>query len=110
MRSTTYISKALVDIAAERERQIFVEGFDNELSTAALVYAAHGSGFDVITVDELRIRFWPWAQSWFKPTEDRRRSLVKAAALIAAEIEKMDRRAGLDVRHKLTHPPGGVLG
>ena len=33
---------------------------------------------------------WPWARSWWKPT-DRRRDLIKAAALIIAEIARLDR-------------------
>ncbi|TIM14496.1 MAG: hypothetical protein E5Y67_12520 [Mesorhizobium sp.] len=35
---------------------------------------------------------WPWDASWWKPTA-RRRDLVKAGALIAAEIERIDRLA-----------------
>ena len=33
---------------------------------------------------------WPWVRRWWKPT-DRRRDLVKAGALILAEIERLDR-------------------
>lgn len=33
---------------------------------------------------------WPWDGQWWKPT-DRRRNLVKAGALIAAEIDRLDR-------------------
>ncbi len=35
---------------------------------------------------------WPesWASCWFKP-KDRRRDLIKAGALILAEIERLDR-------------------
>jgi hypothetical protein len=35
---------------------------------------------------------WPWPESWWKPTGDRR-NLVKAGALILAEIERIDRAA-----------------
>lgn len=35
---------------------------------------------------------WPWDGKWWKPTE-RRRDLIKAAALIVAEIERLDRKA-----------------
>jgi len=38
-------------------------------------------------------RGWPWAKSWWKPAS-LRRSLVKAAALLIAEIERIDRRNG----------------
>lgn len=37
--------------------------------------------------------FWPWDACWWKPTpEDRVRELVKAGALITAEIDRL--RAG----------------
>lgn len=36
---------------------------------------------------------WPWPSEWWKPT-DVRRDLVKAGALILAEIERLDRAAG----------------
>jgi hypothetical protein len=35
---------------------------------------------------------WPWDLKWWKPTTPRR-DLVKAAALIVAEIERLDRAA-----------------
>ena len=35
---------------------------------------------------------WPWDESWFKPTpDDRIRELVKAGALILAEIDRLQR-------------------
>lgn len=39
-------------------------------------------------------KHWPlsWAKSWLKP-KDRRRDLIRAAALIIAEIERLDRAA-----------------
>lgn len=37
---------------------------------------------------------WPFDRRWFKPT-DPRRDLVKAAALILAEIDRMDRASSL---------------
>lgn len=33
---------------------------------------------------------WPWNGRWWKPT-NRRRDLIKAGALIVAEIERLDR-------------------
>ena len=33
---------------------------------------------------------WPWAVEWYKP-KDRRRDLIRAAALLVAEIERLDR-------------------
>ena len=37
-------------------------------------------------------RMWPgWAWSWWKP-KNRRHDLIRAAALIVAEIERIDRQ------------------
>jgi hypothetical protein len=36
--------------------------------------------------------FWPWPPEWWKPC-DRRANLVRAAALLIAEIERIDRAA-----------------
>jgi len=36
--------------------------------------------------------WWPWDREYWKPT-DRKRMLVKAGALIAAEIDRLDRVA-----------------
>ena len=38
-------------------------------------------------------RYWPWDREWWKPTTQRR-DLVKAGALILAEIERIDRASG----------------
>jgi hypothetical protein len=92
---------ALDDIAAERRRQIAAEGFDAQhddnyppgtLALAGAVYALpnaeaeslHGSGVPVW------LAFWPWDREWLRKG-DRRRDLVKAAALIVAEIDRLDR-------------------
>jgi hypothetical protein len=32
---------------------------------------------------------WPWDAKWWKPSVDHVRNLVKAGALIAAEIDRM---------------------
>lgn len=83
------------EIAAERERQIQEEGWDAEhddehpegnLSAAAACYAA-----GVQLYDEQERNIWPWEERWWKP-KNRRRDLIRAAALIIAEIEKMDRK------------------
>lgn len=90
-------------IAIERERQIAVEGFtaaqddsytDGQLANAAACYAKHpGSrkcgGFEVPKI-------WPWSPLYWKPTfnkgnEGRIEELVKAGALIVAEIDRLRR-------------------
>ncbi len=85
-------------IAAERERQISEEGWtpqhddkyqESELASAAACYCFAGASY-VMAHDGYPPKWWPWAASWWKPT-DRRRDLVKAGALIAAEIDRLDR-------------------
>ena len=36
---------------------------------------------------------WPWEKNWWKPSDDKIRNLVKAGALIAAEIDRLQRKA-----------------
>lgn len=104
-------SRALLDVAAERRRQVEAEGWslDHDLTNndggtlvqAAVVYALAAIGDpqerDVMEAHGLDgaepyIRnHWPqeWAGSWFKPKTPRR-DLVRAAALLLAEIERRD--------------------
>lgn len=95
------MGSALQDIAAERQRQTEVEGWDSThddhyvdgaLALAAASYAfssAHRRGRrGFASVPDI----WPWHKAWWKPAEPRR-DLVKAGALIVAEIERLDRLA-----------------
>lgn len=93
------LTDAARDVLAERRRQVEQEGWtsehDNEhdsgeMPSAAACYslsAGHWSG-------ALFEKFWPahWSRNWWKPTTPRR-DLVKAGALILAEIERLDRSA-----------------
>lgn len=82
-------------IAAERQRQIEKEGWtashdddhdDGELALAAACYANPTRGVSFPP------NFWPWAEEWWKPSPgDRVRELVKAGALLAAEIDRLQR-------------------
>ena len=88
------------DVLNERLRQIMGERFkreeddrykNGELSAAAACYARsayqHISGSEAVLHPPL---LWPFGRPWWKPTTARR-DLVKAAALILAEIERLDR-------------------
>ena len=86
-------------IAAERKRQVEAEGYSqehddsyqyNELACAASWYAMPSVTRDALEVSDMD--FWPWRKQFFKPG-DRLRELVKAGALIAAEIDRMQRSA-----------------
>lgn len=90
------MSNAIEDVLAERKRQIEIEGWtpvhddehsDGSLAQAAACYALHAQNIAISCGDST---IWPWAKKWFKP-KDRRRDLVRAAALLIAEIERMDR-------------------
>lgn len=104
--------EALRDIAAERQRQISVEGWTpehddghdkGEMAVAAATYAiaAAAEPTDRAVMDQFGVsdstpfnimKTWPWSSEWWKP-KSRRRDLVKAGALIVAEIERLDRHA-----------------
>lgn len=94
----------ILEISRERERQMTAKGWthahDDKWSNGALAWAAacYAMGTDSIdgeaVVDGTAVRWsrdlWPWASEWWKP-KGRRRDLVRAAALIVAEIERLDR-------------------
>lgn len=80
-------------IAQERQRQESVEGWSRfhddthkrgQLARAAACYALQHT-----SVSGRAVR-WPWARAWWKP-RDPIRNLVKAGALIAAEIDRLQR-------------------
>lgn len=110
-------SQVVKDLVNERERQVVGEGWSAEhddghpagaIALAAACYAISGAVSSPISRSELTNEFlsgdpvwggrtvlsrlWPWQWSWFKP-KDRRRDLVRAGALILAEIERLDRAA-----------------
>ena len=91
-------------IAAERERQITEEGWtaghDSNHIDCELLQAACSYGLDVLAREnagnmygsnyqDMSDSCWPWSDASFKPTpKDTIRQLVKAGALIAAEIDR----------------------
>jgi hypothetical protein len=92
-------------IAAERQRQIDAEGWtpehdaghvDESLATVAALYALPKGLREKPLLDVPLYRvLWPrhsWEFRYWKPTDDRVRELVKAGALIAAEIDRLQRK------------------
>ena len=103
------------EIAAERRRQIEVEGFTaehdadhagGELFAAGKAYLMHAT-----TRPDADYRFygpaaiWPWEARWWKP-KDRRRDLIRAGALFMAEMERPNQSLP---RHRWRGPDGMLL-
>ena len=94
-------SQAVLDVVSERRRQIEVEDWtpqhDDEYVSGELVAAAGAYALEATFGGRARnvwfARLWPWHVEWWKP-KDQRRDLVRAAALIIADIERIDRAAG----------------
>lgn len=97
------VPQAWLDVQAERRRQITVEGFDTsnddasagQIAQAAGCYALHAGGIGTDWPGGIRngsALFWPWDEEWWKP-KSARENLVRAGALVLAEIERLDRSA-----------------
>ena len=93
-------------IADERQRQVDAEGYSAEndadykagkLANAALAYV-QVAAMDLAAGGRSHIAkgsppaCWPWHRLWWKP-RDARRDLVRAGALIAAQIDVLDSQA-----------------
>ena len=108
-------------IAAERERQITAKGWsaahDDKHNNAELAYAgscyAHVGaavkrGIDVKDIKEFytdgmdSLIHWPWEDESWKPSNDPIPNLMKAGALIAAELDRLMR---LDSQNARSLPP-----
>lgn len=107
-RKERFVSTGAAMIAGERERQVTAEGWTpahddrhdaGEMIDAARCYALRAEaeyyGENNVTFADVRSRrprSWPWEERWWKPSDDPIRNLVKAGALIAAEIDRLIRR------------------
>lgn len=94
-------AQAVFDVLEERRRQVEGEGWtpehddghaDGQIAGAAACYVLGSGAVKHWGAMQAVGTFWPWSQHWFKPGSVRR-MLVKAAALIIAEIERLDRKA-----------------
>lgn len=92
-------SAGAVAILNEREAQETREGWTpahddqyqrEELLLAAVAYISRLE----TTKPQGPPKYWPWDANWWKP-KDRRSNLIKAGALIAAEIDRLDRSAAI---------------
>lgn len=89
-------------IAEERQRQIEKEGWTAEhdaehtneaLAMAAVCYALPSTlrhySYNPLIKENVP-DFWPWDAKWWKPSpDDRVKELIKAGALISAEIDRL---------------------
>lgn len=108
-------SDASNEVLAERMRQISCEGWSaerddkyksGELAGAAACYAQHvnerswiiGTYIEDYYASAAAPDGWPWDDAWWKPTTPRR-DLIKAGALILAEMERLDRACGAQLKH-----------
>jgi hypothetical protein len=102
------MTPGVLAILSERRRQVVDEGFGvahdtdhdaGELASAAAAYALAAAdklhpfsqgdgGYESGSPPVM----WPWNASWWKPSTPQR-DLEKAAALLIAELEKLDRTA-----------------
>ena len=102
-----YSTRGTEAIIRERTRQIRDEGFseehddqhdDGQLAMAASCYAQASATYDLQSEFAGEPHpFWPWDPEWWKPghpdvdLKDKVRVLAKAGALIAAEIDRLER-------------------
>lgn len=96
--SPSALAEGIAPIAAERQRQIEVEGWtaahDDEHAGGEMAQAAACYALRATHQHDQAHDLWPWDDVWWKP-KDPRADLVRAGALIAAEIARIDRLSAL---------------
>lgn len=89
------LTEAAIDVLAERRRQVEAEGWTpehddkypgGELACAAIAYLMVGVN------PNGALPWWPWDVQHWKPSTDTRRNLIKAGALLLADLEWLDRK------------------
>lgn len=95
-----FANRAARDVILERRRQVESEGWTawsedihagGDLARCAASYAINSTQYPKIKGAPIPGP-WPWSRGLFRP-QDRRSDLVKAGALILAEIDRLDRAA-----------------
>lgn len=86
-------SPAAADVLAERHRQIVVKGWVPEHDDTYIGCELAAAAISYIEPMEAE-NYWPadWHDDSFRPS-DYRSNLVKAAALLIAELERVDRQS-----------------
>lgn len=101
-------SRAVSEVLTERLSQKDVEGYsaerddqyvNGELATAAAAYAFWASLSGLLPPDRTLDPpcTWPWEPDHWKPTTQRQ-MLIKAGALILAELERLERMRAIEVQ------------
>jgi hypothetical protein len=97
----TAMRKVLDDIRMKRQRQIVIHSHppeeddrhaDGSVGIGAIPYIQAANQQTLGLKDKELQTFWPWPER-FKPSADPRENLINAAALLVAEIERIDREA-----------------
>jgi hypothetical protein len=102
-------------------RQIHVEGWteahDDEHTGGEMALAAACYAMDAACpadwadpAEGETPAFWPWPECWWKPTAfqgDRIKQLVKAGALIAAEIDRIKRARAREAQERRDRKANG---
>ncbi len=99
------------DVLAERERQradLWGDSHDDEHRDGVMAQAAAAYALRATHHKDKAHDLWPWDDEWWKP-KDTRRDLVRAGALILAEIERLDiaseTKCGAPVEETTGTPP-----
>lgn len=97
------LTDALRDVIAERQRQVSVKGWTPEHDDTYTCGELSGAAISYIEPMEA-VFYWPaeWHDDRFKPS-DERRNLVKATALLLAEIERLDRISAASALSEVDH-------
>lgn len=101
------LTDALCDVIAERQRQISVKGWTPEHDDTYIGCELAAAAISYIEPVEAE-NYWPadWHDGSFRPS-DYRRNLVKATALLVAELERLDRISDTSVLSEVSDGDAG---